>query len=152
LLLVLVLACSPHGGQADSVPIVVGNISGTEWCIQSVCGRAIFAGAFSGRVGRISTAKGTFWVSVGHEELPPPGQSAKITEGEWSILAGGRILTGDVAGGSLSSNGDETFDVDATLDIILGGTGELEFIGLLDHRPLERFPPGPPTITGRIEQ
>lgn len=131
---------------AESKPTVQGEILGLEFCPQSVCGVALFGGFFVGQVGNNRHAVGTFAVAVNHEPLPPPGESVDLTGGLWELKAGGRRVRGGVGDGTLFNNGDNTFLVIATLQLTQGGSGELSFVGVLDHNVF------PPTIKGSLLQ
>jgi len=49
-------------------------------------------------------------------------------------------------GGTLFNNSNNTFTVEATLILTSGGSGQLHYVGLLDHNVF------PPTIVGPIFQ
>jgi hypothetical protein len=83
-------------------------------------------------------------VAINHDPLPDPGQQAAITGGTWDIQVGLTRIGGRVAEGSLYNNGDNTFTVIVVLDFTFGGTGELQFLGILNHNVF------PPTIQGSL--
>lgn len=132
--------------QAQSKPMVQGRVLGLELAPQFILGSALFAGIFQGQVGQNGHALGVFAVAVTHEDLPESGESADITGGAWEIRAGGKRLRGEVTGGLLINNGDDTFQVLAVLQLTQGGQGQIYFAGLLDHNVF------PPTIKGNIIQ
>lgn len=133
--------------RAASTPVINANIFGIELCPQSVCGAAIFVGVLQGQVGSNLNAFGTFGVAVTHEALPDnPGGEAALTGGAFEFKVGLRRIRGFVDSGSLLNNGDDTFTVTATLVITSGGSGSVEFVGVLDHNVF------PPTIAGTISQ
>lgn len=131
--------------SAASSPVITGEISGVEICPQSLCGAAIFTGTFRGLVGQ-RLAAGFFWAAVKHEPLPEPGNTAAILGGKWNIATRANSFAGRILGGTLFNNGDNTFRVDATLELNRGGTGAILFSGSLDHNDL------PPTLEGRLSQ
>jgi hypothetical protein len=131
--------------RAASVPYVEGDVSGIELCPQFICGAAIFVGAFDGQVGWNRWTLGTVAVAVTHEPLPAPGDCAAITGGVWELRAGRRRISG-VVQGQLCANFDNTFDVQTLLTILSGGSGQIEFFGLLDHNFLI------PRISGTMTQ
>ena len=132
---------------AASSPAISGAVSGIELCPQFICGEAVFAGAFTGTIGQKATA-GAFWTGITHDDLPTiTGESSAITGGSWIISARRKIYAGFVApGGTLTYNGDNTYTVSLTMVLTSGGTGTMNFVGLLDHNEF------PPTITGTITQ
>lgn len=143
--LCLVVLTGAGVARADSVPIIRGALTGLEFCPQSFCGSAIFAGLFLGQVGFNRRVIGGVAVSVNHEPLPDPGETSAITGGIWQLYSGLRQFGGTVTG-TLLNNGDNTFTVQAVMGLNQGGTGEVLFVGLLDHNVL------PPTIIGQISQ
>jgi hypothetical protein len=76
-----------------------------------------------------------------HTTLPLYGDpDATITGGNWELKTLFRRIGGDVVIGSIHANDNNTFDVTATLRVTNNGTGYVQFIGLLDHRPtIPRF-------------
>jgi len=133
--------------QASSTPSIQGRVSAVELCAQFQCGVAIFVGVFSGQVdGRL--ALGTVAVAVNHEDLPEPDDPpAAITGGQWTIrLLSGRTFSGDVTGGALQNNGNNTFNVGVLMHVTSGGTGTVRFGGTLSHNTF------PPTLGGVIVQ
>jgi hypothetical protein len=131
---------------AVSSPIIDARIFGIELCPQFVCGVAIFTGALRGQVGGNPDAIGSFAVAVTHEDLPDPYETAAITGGVFEFRVGLRRIKGYVATGGLLNNGNNTFTVKAVLVIQSGGSGTVEFTGLLNHNTF------PPTISGAITQ
>ncbi len=128
-----------------STPAVQGEISGVEVCIQSVCGAAVFTGTFKGTVGGNPTV-GFFWAAVQHEPLPNPGSSAALLSGRWNIATPGHTFSGQVVGGSIFNNGDNTFKIDTALKITRGGSGLIDVAGILNHNTF------PPTIEATLSQ
>ncbi len=93
-----------------------GDVEGFEFCTQSVCGAAYFLGLFDGRVTEAPDTDGVWQLSVRHEELPDPQQSAAITGGDWRLRTGWQTqFQGEVVEGILYNNGDETFVVNVKL-------------------------------------
>ena len=122
-----------------------GDVEGWEFCTQSVCGAAYFLGLFHGRGNEAPDSDGVWQLSVRHEELPEPQQSAVITGGDWRLRVGWRTqLQGEVDEGTLYNNGDETFLVNVKL--ARAGEEAIGFFGLLDHSGL------PPSVRGCILQ
>jgi hypothetical protein len=126
-----------------SRPAVNGELDGVEFCPQVICGAAVFAGNFSGTVGSVKTP-GFFWVAVKHESLPKPGSTTGILSGRWSLTFNGGIIGGPIMGGALFNNGDNTFKVDTVLEVSRGGTGTIDFSGVLNHNIF------PPTVEGTL--
>jgi len=141
-LAVLVLVTGAGAVRADSFPLA-GSVHGIELCAEFMCGKAIFAGVFQGRLGFNPHAIGTIVVAVKHEDLPPPGGNAAITSGNWQILAGLQSVGGTVTG-NLHARNELQFDVTATLSI--NNVPIATFVGLLDHNFF------PPHIDGVISQ
>lgn len=135
--------------MAASVPKLTGSVSGTELCPQFICGSAIFAGSFKGKVNGKATI-GSFWTGVNYQEPLPSGtshDSTPITGGTWLIWTTRGTFSGNIEyGGTITANGDNTFDVSAVLDLTGGGTGSVNFDGTLNHNVF------PPTIVGTISQ
>lgn len=133
---------------ANSTPPLIGQLSGSELCPESICGSAVFAGSFLGTVNSKPTA-GSFWTGVKHQ-LPLPttvGDSVSITGGKWLIWTKRRIYSGIIEnGGTITANGDDTFTISATLHLRRGGIGSVTFVGTLNHNVF------PPTIVGTIAQ
>ncbi|HYN09053.1 MAG TPA: hypothetical protein VES67_16840 [Vicinamibacterales bacterium] len=133
--------------RASSLPVIQGQVSGLELCPQSICGAAIFTGLFVGQVNLNPFSIGVVTVGAKHEPLPDPGETADITGGVWSLrLLNGRRFTGIVTGGSLFNNGNDTFAVSVQMQILSGGSGDLQFEGTLSHQVF------PPTLVGGISQ
>ncbi len=120
---------------------VEGELSGVEVCPQLACGAAIFTGNFHGKINN-RPSLGYFWTAVQHEPLPDPGATVAITGGRWNITTLFRSISGRVQSGTLHNNGDNSFNIDAVLEIDRGGSGSVTFSGLLDHTVF------PPTIDG----
>jgi hypothetical protein len=138
---VLVVALSAAPVRAQSAPVINVQTFGLELCPQSICGAAIFSGLFFGRVGSNPRALGTFIVGVIHETpLPEPGNTIDLLGGQFELRVGLRRLRGEVSGGTLLANPDNTFFVDAELTLQSGD--QLRFQGVLDHNVF------PPTIIG----
>ncbi|HEY7474111.1 MAG TPA: hypothetical protein VH679_03805 [Vicinamibacterales bacterium] len=147
-LLTLLVLAGTIPVRASSLPVIQGEVSALELCPQSICHAAIFTGLFVGQVGVNPFSVGLISVAATHEDLPeaddPP---AGITGGVWSLrLLNGRRFTGIVTSGSLSNNGDNTFDVTVRMQIVSGGSGSLQFHGTLSHQVF------PPTLIGTISQ
>ena len=122
-----------------------GEVEGLEFCTQSVCGSANFLGLFHGRVTEVPDSDGVWQLSVRHEELPDPLQSAAITGGDWRLRTDWQTqFQGEVVEGILYNNGDETFVVNVKL--ARAGAEATWFFGLLDHSSL------PPSVGGCILQ
>ena len=143
ILVVMVLAAGAGAVRADSVAPIAGGVHGIELCIQAICGKAIFAGLFQGRIGTNSRALGLVAVAVNHDPLPLPGKHAAITGGRWQILSGLRLIGGS-ATGDLFALDEKRFIVTVDMSIDQGGSGEVTFTGLLDHNPF------PPSLDGVI--
>lgn len=131
-----------------SAPPIQGSASGIELCEQAVCGSAIFVAIFSGQIGSTPHTLGTIAVSVTHEPLPGPNETAAIDGGVWALQPlFGRKITGLVTGGSLFNNdGDGTFHVIARMLVTSGPAGSMTFEGTLSHNAF------PPTLVGQIGQ
>jgi hypothetical protein len=135
-----------HTGIA-SQPVLTGHLEGVELCAQFQCGVAVFVGQFKGDL-NTQRSKGGFLVLVNHDTLPvsqtqPP---ANITGGEWSLRAGANLLQGDVLHGNIINNGNNTFTITVSLQMVEGGVGEIIFTGILDHNDF------PPTVAGDLTQ
>ena len=122
-----------------------GDVQGLEFCTQSICGAALFVGLFDSRVTEVPDTDGVWQLSVLHEELPGPLESAAITGGDWRLRVGWRThFQGEVGGGILYNNGDESFAVKVKL--IRPDEEAMWFFGLLEHSGL------PPSVRGCILQ
>lgn len=130
---------------AASTPVITGVASGHELCFQFICGTALFGGETTLKVDG-KTRKGTFFVSATHESPLPTteGASVAILDGDWVITTKKEVFSGDVAGGSITKNADNTFAVEVVLDLDTGGTGTIYFTGTLSHDDF--------TIVGEITQ
>jgi hypothetical protein len=133
--------------RADSIPVVRGGVSGVELCAQSMCGAAVFVALFNGQVGGNPHALGIVSVAITHDDLPLPNENARIRGGLWQIQLLGRTIRGRATGGVLHNNdGNGTFGVHVDMEITSGGTGTLNFDGVLSHNVF------PPSIIGVISQ
>ena len=149
--LVAMLSLGAATVSAVTTPIIEGDVRGIELCAQYRCGAAIFAGRFDGNVGQVHDPNGVWGVAVKHNPLPEPGDSTDITGGVFSLDAAGKTIKGIARGGTLTNNGDDTFNIHVTLILTRGGVGTLTFDGVLDHtRVGTRFPLV--TVTGTISQ
>ena len=131
---------------ATSKPVIDVEIFGIELCPQSICGAADFIGGFEGRIGTRNFVVGDFGVSVKHDDLPPPHETAAITGGSWILASRQGRISGVVVEGTLFNNGDNTYAVYALLQLQQGGTGQINFLGTLDHNTFI------PTVTGTLSQ
>jgi len=146
ILAVTILLAGVHYSRAVSKPVIAVEIFGIEFCPQSVCGAADFGGAFEGHIGARNFVVGDFEVSVTHDPLPSPNETAAITGGSWLLVSRQGRFSGDIVEGTLLNNGDNTYTVDALLELKQGGTGDLIFVGKLNHNTVV------PTITGSLSQ
>ena len=128
-----------------SSPVIVGEISGVEICIQSACGAAVFTGTCDCRVDNRATP-GFFWVSVQHDPLPDPSQSSAIFDGNWRLTTLRGSFSGKVIEGTIVNNGNNTFNVTARLRLQKRGAGDVFVTGVLDHNDF------PPTFEGELIQ
>jgi hypothetical protein len=129
-----------------SSPAITGDISGVELCPQFVCDAAIFQGTCDCIVNNRHTI-GLFWVSVQHDDLPQQrNSSAEIVGGKWTLTTLRGNFSGKVVGGAIINNGNNTFDVNATLHLSKGGKGDMLVSGVLDHTEF------PPTFDGELSQ
>ena len=128
-----------------SNPAIVGEISGVEICVQSVCEAAVFTGTCDCRVDNRATP-GFFWVSVQHDPLPALGQSSIIFDGKWSLTTLRGSFSGRVIEGTIFNAGQNIFKITARLRLKKGGAGDVIVIGDLDHNDL------PPTFEGDLVQ
>jgi hypothetical protein len=126
-----------------SNPAIVGEISGVEICVQSLCDAAVFTGTCDCRVDNKPTP-GFFWVSVQHDPLDTPKPS--IFDGKWTLTTLRGSFSGKVIGGTIENIGNNIFRVTARLRLKKGGTGDVVVIGDLDHNDL------PPTFEGDLVQ
>jgi len=79
-----------------------GDVEGLEFCTQYLCGSAFFLGLFDGRVTEVPDTGGVWQLSVHHEEIPDPQQSAAINGGEWRLRVGWQNqFQGEVGGHGL---------------------------------------------------
>ena len=157
MLAVLVLAI-PAAGTAlgQSSPVIQGRVQGVEVAPQSLVGKAVFVGSFAGRVGWLPFTVGAFYVGVQHEDLPASLGTSAITGGDWALGVLGGSFAGDVNRGTIYGDGysgiPNVYPVVIELGLTAGGTGEMYFVGVLDHRPLFQSPPRPPRVQGNIVQ
>ena len=128
-----------------SNPVIVGEISGVEICVQSLCEAAVFTGTCDCRVGNLRTP-GFFWVSVQHDSLPGFSGSSDIFDGKWTLTTLWGSFSGKVIGGKIVNNGNNIFKVTARLRLEKGGAGDVVVTGDLDHNDL------PPTYEGDLVQ
>jgi hypothetical protein len=127
-----------------SSPAIIGEISGVELCPESACNAAVFTGTCDCIVGNRYTV-GFFWVAVQREPLLISGQS-DIVGGKWNLTTLRGKFSGKVIDGSITNNGDNTFNVIATLRIQKGGKDHMIVSGVLDHSDF------PPTFEGELVQ
>ncbi len=134
----LILACGSTSAYAATNPTISGNVSGLELCPQFICGAAIFAGGFHGRIGAFPNASGIVVAAMNHGTLPTEiGDSTPIyLGGVWQLQTLLRSFKGIVLGGQITYIGGNRFHVTATLYLSSGGSGTLLFDGILDHNPL----------------
>jgi hypothetical protein len=144
LLAVFLIAAQP---VVASNPVITGEISGVEICVQSLCDAAVFTGTCDCRVDNKLTP-GFFWVSVQHDPLDTPKPS--IFDGKWTLTTLRGNFSGKVIGGTIvnigDNIGDNKFRVTAILRLQKGGAGDVTVIGDLDHNDL------PPTFEGDLVQ
>lgn len=126
-----------------SSPVIVGEISGVELCPQSGCDAAIFTGTCDCIVNNRHTV-GFFWIAVQHDPLTL--QSSDIVGGKWNLTTLRGKFSGKVLDGTIINNGDNTFNVTATLRLQRGGKGDVVVSGVLDHTDF------PPTFEGELMQ
>jgi hypothetical protein len=149
LLIGILFAFSTAVPQANaSSPVIVGEISGVEFCPESVCDAALFNGTCDCIVNNRHTI-GFFWVTIHHDPLPAEFQSSAILGGKWNLTTLRGKFSGRVVEGTIVNNGDDTFNVSARLRLTKGGKGDLIVSGVLDHTD---FPPIPPTFEGELSQ
>ena len=143
LLAVFLIAAQP---AVASNPDIEGEVSGVEVCAQFLpCEAAVFTGTCHCTVGN-RRAPGFFWVSVQHDPLPVPFDSSDILGGKWNLTTLRGSFSGEVMGGSIINNNDNTFTIDAILRIQKNGNGDVKASGVLDHNVF------PPTFEGYLLQ
>ena len=143
LLSVFLIAAQP---AVASNPDIEGEVSGVEVCAQFLpCEAAVFTGTCHCTVGN-RRAPGFFWVSVQHDPLPVPFDSSDILGGKWNLTTLRGSFSGEVMGGSIINNNDNTFTIDAILRIQKNGNGDVKASGVLDHNVF------PPTFEGYLLQ
>ena len=131
-------------GLASS-PSITGEIEGIEICPQFVCEAAVFNGTCDCDVNNRQTI-GFFWVSIQHDPLPPAFHSSAILGGKWNLTTLRGKFSGRVVEGSITNNGNNTFNVTATLRLHRGGKGNVVVSGVLDHTEF------PPSFAGELFQ
>jgi hypothetical protein len=140
-ILAAVFFCGPSARASN--PVIEGEALGMEVCTQLLCGEAVFVGTFAGMIAG-KAGEGVFMIGAQHDGLPEAGQSVRLLGGSWNIEINGVIYQGTVLSGRLTNKGDETYRIEAVFDLSEGGTGRLQFHGLLDHNIL------PPVVKGRL--
>ena len=144
--IVLIVTCAARPAQAGSIPFINVGAFGVEICEQaSPCGAAVFIGILQGRVGFNPFAFGTFVVAINHQTPLPDeeGEQVFLTGGVFEFKFGLRQIQGAVLPfGTLTSNGDNTFDVDADLQTTEGDFLKARVV--LDHTVF------PPIVRGRV--
>jgi len=131
--------------QAASAPAIDGQVAGLELCPQFICGSAIFAGGFQGKIGINSDATAGMIVSLTHGELPTEiDDCTPIYNGVWELRTLFRRISGIVTGGRIVYIGDNKFHVTATLHLMNEGLGRITLYWTLDHNPLR------PTFGGTL--
>jgi hypothetical protein len=128
-----------------SSPAIKGEISGVELCPQFFCDAAVFNGTCDCEVDGRHTI-GFFWVAVEHDPLPAELSSAAIFGGKWNLTTLRGSFSGRVLNGWITNNGNNTFEVTATLRLRKGGNGDVTVSGVLDHTEF------PPTFEGKLLQ
>src|SRR5262245_13401156 len=145
--ILLIVTCGARPAQASSIPFILNvGAFGVEICEQaSPCGAAVFIGLLQGRVGFNPFAFGTFVVAINHQTPLPvnDGDFVFLTGGVFEFKFGLRRIQGLVLpGGTLTSNGDLTFDVSA--DLVTTDGDSLKATVVLDHTVF------PPIVRGRV--
>lgn len=136
----------PAQPAGASDPVIQGEVSGVEVCAQFLpCEAAVFTGTCDCIVDN-KNAPGFFWVSVQHDPLPMPFDSSDILGGKWNLTTLRGSFSGNVIGGSIINNNDNTFTIDASLRIQKNGNGDVKASGVLDHKVF------PPTFEGYLLQ
>jgi hypothetical protein len=134
--LCLVFGLGVTAAQAATPVPIDGQVAGIELCPQFICGAAIFAGGFQGKIGINPNAAGVIAAALTHGDLPTEvGKSAPIYTGVWELRSLLRRFSGIVAGGQIVYLGDNRFHVTATLILTSGSTGAITLDGILDHNP-----------------
>jgi hypothetical protein len=129
-----------------SNPVIEGEISGVEVCIQAFCDAAIFTGTCECTV-RGRAAPGFFWVTVQHDPLPDDAALVSVIRGgKWTLTTLRGNFSGRVIGGAIANNGDNTFAITVTLRLQKRGSGDVVVQGVLDHNDF------PPTFDGLLLQ
>ena len=153
LAIVVMVLAGIRPAQAASNPVINVGTAGIELCPQFICGAAIFTGFLQGQVGSNNNAFGTFIAALTHDPLPPPLGTAALTGGVFELRVGLRRIRGIVLPfdpvtntGTLFNTGQNTYVVNAVLLITSGGSGTVNYHGLLNHNTF------PPTIVGTITQ
>ncbi|QEG40931.1 hypothetical protein [Roseimaritima ulvae] len=96
------------------------------------------------------SGRGFGYVVVDHgNQLPEEEGCVPVEGGEFQYLSGWRFKHGFVVDGDICTTDDP--DVYSVFLYMVTYQGEtLLFYGELDHRPLNQFPPGLPTVEGRL--
>lgn len=94
-----------------SSPSIAGEIAGIEICPQFVREAAVFNGTCDCEIDKWQTI-GFFWVSIQHDPLPPAFHSSAILGGKWNLTTLRGKFSGRVVEGSITNNGNSTFNVD----------------------------------------
>ena len=128
-----------------SNPAIVGEISGVEICVQSLCDAAVFTGTCHCRVGNKPTP-GFFWVSVQHDPLHTSSEPSAIFDGKWTLTTLWGNFSGKVIEGTIVNIRKNVFRVTARLRLEKCGAGDVMAVGDLDHNDL------PPTFEGDLVQ
>ena len=103
-----------------SSPAITGEIDGIEICPQFVCEAAVLNGTCDCDVNKRQTV-GFFWVSIQHDPLTPAFHSSAIVGGKWNLTTLRRKFSGGVVEGAITNNGNDTFNVTATLVCVKAG-------------------------------
>jgi hypothetical protein len=130
-LAVFLIAAQP---VVASNPVIIGEISGLEICVQSLCEAAVFTGTCDCRVDNRATP-GFFWVSVQHDPLDTSNPATSF-DGKWTLTTLRGNFSGKVIGGTIANVGKNIFRVEARLRLKKGGAGDVVVIGDLDHNDL----------------
>src|SRR5262245_61657359 len=117
----LIMTISALPLHAGSDPSIAGNVKALELCPQDFCGAAIFSGLFQGLIDS-NPRVGIMTGAITHQSPLPTDKDdfVFITGGLWELRTFFRRFTGIVLpGGKITSNGNNTFAVDAVF--ALGG-------------------------------
>lgn len=131
--------------SASAGPKLDGKVTGVELCIQSICGQAVFAFDFNGKINGW-TRDGSGVVGVNHQSpLPGEGGTVGIIGGSGVIFSGWQPFFIEVKDGTITgaTDGDanmvaEKFNVQVNLSIesFFGGPEKHCAKILLDHNTL----------------